>query len=307
MSGNVLRSLSKCVYTNLAYEEYLLKNFSGKPSLFLWQNNPTVVIGRFQNPWLECDMMELRRNNVSLARRISGGGTVYHDLGNLNLSFFTNRKSYNRKTNLNLIKSAIEELTGYSGVHVNDRDDIILDDKWKISGSAARLLRNEALHHCTLLVNANIEVLNKVLKSKDPRIETAATRSLRVDVKCLSDIGIADPTDMDKVLVDLWADHYEIDGKEINFVDPSEIDFVQKRLSELQTWKWRYGNTPRFELKTDNFTFQINKGVIEVVRMDNGMELTSFENLKMDPASIASMNFDSSTEENAKLELLLAC
>ena len=128
------------------------------------------------------------------------------------------------------------------------------------------------------------------MKSKDPRIETAATRSLRVDVKCLSDIGIADPTDMDKdryprslaqirrpciglesfqkyseptlvdpwkVLVDLWADHYEIDGKEINFVDPSEIDFVQKRLSELQTWKWRYGNTPRFELKTDNFTFQV--------------------------------------------------
>ena len=59
--------------------------------------------------------------------------------------------------------------------------------------------RNEALHHCTLLVNANIEVLNKVLKSKDPRIETAATRSLRVDVKCLSDIGIPDPTHMDKV------------------------------------------------------------------------------------------------------------
>ena len=59
--------------------------------------------------------------------------------------------------------------------------------------------RNEALHHCTLLVNADIEILNKVLKSKDPRIETAATRSLRVDVKCLSDIGISDPTHMDKV------------------------------------------------------------------------------------------------------------
>ena len=60
-------------------------------------------------------------------------------------------------------------------------------------------------------------------------------------------------------MVDLWADHYEIDDKEINFVDPSEINFVQKRLSELQTWKWRYGNTPRFELKTDNFNFQVNQ------------------------------------------------
>ena len=59
--------------------------------------------------------------------------------------------------------------------------------------------RNEALHHCTLLVNANIEILNKVLKSKDPRIETSATRSLRVDVKCLADIGISDPTHMDNV------------------------------------------------------------------------------------------------------------
>ena len=55
----------------------------------------------------------------------------------------------------------------------------------------------------------------------------------------------------------MWADHYKIDEKEINFVDPSEIDFVKKRLSELKTWKWRYGNTPRFELKTDNFNFQV--------------------------------------------------
>ena len=84
---SILRSVSKCVYTNLAFEEYLLANFS-KNTLFLWQNEPAVVIGRFQNPWLETDSAELRKNGVKLARRVSGGGTVYHDLGMMSDFFF---------------------------------------------------------------------------------------------------------------------------------------------------------------------------------------------------------------------------
>merc|ERR1711937_168536 len=106
---------------------------------------------------------------------------------------------YNRKTNLNLITQAIKELTKYNYVHVNDRDDIILDDKWKISGSAARLLRLEALHHCTLLVDSDVGILNKVLTSNSD-METSATRSLRVDVKTLSDVGIEDNQALEKSL-----------------------------------------------------------------------------------------------------------
>mgnify|MGYP000278210673 CR=1 FL=1 len=81
---SIIRSLSNCIYTNLAYEEYLFtKQFAktAKPILFLWQNRPTVVIGRFQNPWLETNVKYARENNINIARRISGGGTVYHDLG----------------------------------------------------------------------------------------------------------------------------------------------------------------------------------------------------------------------------------
>ena len=77
---------------------------------------------------------------------------------------------------------------------------------------------------------------------------------------------------IEKVLVDLWADHYKIDEKEIIFVEPSEIDFVKKRLSELKTWKWRYGNTPRFELKTDNFNFQVRYYLIICWRIHGPMK-----------------------------------
>ena len=125
-------------------------------------------------------------------------------------------------------------------------------------GSAARLLRKESLHHCTLLVNADIDVLNKVLNSDDSRIETAATRSLRVDVKCLADIGITDPAQIDFPISRLWCEKYnQGEQLEIELIDPETVDFVLERREELQSWKWLYGNTPRFELQTENFIAQV--------------------------------------------------
>jgi len=110
---SIIRSVSNCVFTNLAYEEHLLsKHFAKtqKPIMFLWQNKPTVVIGRFQNPWLELNVDYARRNEINIARRISGGGTVYHDLGNLNISFIGKRSDYNRKKNLTIICDALREI-----------------------------------------------------------------------------------------------------------------------------------------------------------------------------------------------------
>lgn len=81
---SIIRSLSNCIFTNLAFEEHLFTKVFPKstiPILLLWQNHPTVVIGRFQNPWLETNVKFARDNDINIARRISGGGTVYHDLG----------------------------------------------------------------------------------------------------------------------------------------------------------------------------------------------------------------------------------
>lgn len=133
---SIIRSVSNCVFTNLAYEEYLFqKQFRlfKSPILFLWRNRPSVVIGRFQNPWIEVNVPVAKANSINIARRVSGGGTVYHDLGNLNISFITSRKDYNRKKNLGIICDVVKELIPEANVFVNGRDDIILNDKWKIS------------------------------------------------------------------------------------------------------------------------------------------------------------------------------
>lgn len=133
--------------------------------LLLWRNDPCVVIGRHQNPWTESNVPFLRESNINLARRNSGGGTVYHDLGNLNCTFFTRRSAYERRRNLDIICNAIQKTT-HLDVSVNKREDIVLDNEHKISGTAAKLGKNSAYHHCTVLVDVNECVLHDALNSQ---------------------------------------------------------------------------------------------------------------------------------------------
>jgi len=186
----VFISQSNDVFTNLALEDWLYKNhdFDHKHLLLLWRNDPCVVIGRHQNPWTESNVPFLREKCINLARRNSGGGTVYHDLGNLNCTFFTRRSEYDRKRNLHIICNAIKEATALN-VAVNSREDIVLDDEHKISGTAAKLGKNSAYHHCTVLVDVNECVLHDSLSSQAEGIESRATQSVRVPVKNLAAVS----------------------------------------------------------------------------------------------------------------------
>uniref|UniRef100_A0A1B0CZ31 Uncharacterized protein n=3 Tax=Phlebotomus papatasi TaxID=29031 RepID=A0A1B0CZ31_PHLPP len=160
---SVFISQSYDIFTNLALEDWIYRNFDFKNHhvLMLWSNNPCVVIGRHQNPWVESNISALERNGVVLARRNSGGGTVYHDRGNLNCTFFTPRERYNRKYNLNLITRALFREWSIKA-DISDRDDILFRGK-KISGTAAKLGQPNAYHHCTLLVNTNKDQLTQAL------------------------------------------------------------------------------------------------------------------------------------------------
>lgn len=133
---SVFISQSKDIYTNLALEDWLYRNFDFNKHhvLMLWQNDPCVVIGRHQNPWIEANVPELpniTENGIKFARRNSGGGTVYHDLGNLNLTFFTPRERYNRKYNLELISRSLFREYGMK-VNVSPREDLTVRD-FKVS------------------------------------------------------------------------------------------------------------------------------------------------------------------------------
>ena len=113
------------IFYNLALEDWICKNvkFDHRVILMLWRNKPCVVVGRHQNPWAECNLNQADLQGTDVVRRNSGGGTVYHDMGNINITFFTSRKKYNRKENLELIART---MNGF-GLHVqiNDRDDLV--------------------------------------------------------------------------------------------------------------------------------------------------------------------------------------
>lgn len=127
---SVFISQSYDVFTNLALEDWIYKHFdfSNHHVLLLWANDPCVVIGRHQNPFMESNVSNLLQNGIKLARRNSGGGAVYHDRGNLNCTFFTNREHYNRKYNLNILTRALFREWGIK-TEISNRDDILLYGK----------------------------------------------------------------------------------------------------------------------------------------------------------------------------------
>ncbi|XP_047020424.1 lipoyl amidotransferase LIPT1, mitochondrial isoform X2 [Helicoverpa armigera] len=261
ITKSVFMSQSTDIYTNLALEDWMYRNmdFSNHHVMMVWRNEPCVVIGRHQNPWLEANVPLLNEREIALARRNSGGGTVYHDRGNLNITFFTHRERYDRKYNLELIKRALFRGFGIKSI-INERQDMVVRDKYKVSGTAAKLGRLTAYHHCTLLVNANKADLSRALAKREHGIQTQATASTRSEVANLSEMD-------NRVTVESLqtAIGYEYlrtaalslqDGGQgqiskqrgFQFVNPTDDWFpgLAELRNELQSWDWNYGRTPVF-------------------------------------------------------------
>ena len=137
---------------NLATEDWIFRDMD--PSyqvLFLWRNAETVVIGRFQNPWTECDVEKMEADGIKLARRQSGGGAVFHDLGNTNFTFLSGADEYDKERNNRIITDALARF-GITA-EPSGRNDIIVEGR-KVSGSAFKKKRDRAFHHGTMLINA---------------------------------------------------------------------------------------------------------------------------------------------------------
>uniref|UniRef100_A0A0N5BRX8 BPL/LPL catalytic domain-containing protein n=1 Tax=Strongyloides papillosus TaxID=174720 RepID=A0A0N5BRX8_STREA len=266
---NLFISKSECIYRNLAFEEKLFRthDLSKGNAIFMWSNTPSVVIGRHQNPWLEINIPYVLENQINIARRHSGGGTVYHDQGNLNISILTEHSRHCRPKNLTLLSSILNEKYK-TNIRPNKRDDMILmPGEKKISGTAARISKGRAYHHLTLLVDVNLTILKNALKSPwVSNIQTNATRS--VPAKAVGflkqEVENINVEDVKKTLVDGF-----IKGNDgmfnVNIVDPNndkEID--PKDLETLTSWEWIYGKTPKFTYTSsnDNLTLEIEKGKI---------------------------------------------
>ncbi|XP_017290068.1 lipoyltransferase 1, mitochondrial [Kryptolebias marmoratus] len=255
-SGLVLQSQSTDVYQNLALEDWIDAHvdLQQRSILLLWRNGPAVVIGRHQNPWTECSLSAMRRLGIPLARRRSGGGTVYHDLGNLNMTFFASRKAYDRQRNLKVVTEALRRLRPELDVRATDRFDILLNGRYKISGTASRLSRRSSYHHCTLLHSADRSALSAVLRHSCPGIQSNATPSIPSPVTNLVDHAPSlEWEELLGALVQQYTREFDLRPAS-TAVDPSnESSFpgVGSLAAELRSWEWTFGKTPKFSIKTE--------------------------------------------------------
>ncbi|KAI9220016.1 hypothetical protein BC828DRAFT_348723, partial [Blastocladiella britannica] len=175
-------------FLNLAIEEWLFRSTPASSHvLLLWRNKPCVVIGRNQNPWSECNVHALDADSVPWLRRKSGGGTVFHDMGNSIYSIIEPRADFHRRKNADLVSRALQNLD--IPASVNERHDIVVDAK-KVSGSAFKLTNHRAYHHGTMLINADLVSLRKYLKVSKPGMVSKGVPSVPSPVTNLGEYSL---------------------------------------------------------------------------------------------------------------------
>jgi len=226
-------------YLNLAVEEYLAERLAEERVLFLWVNSPVVVIGVNQDPWLESDPARLARERVALARRMSGGGAVFQDAGNLNFSFMCARRDLRPEENSALVCGVLRSL-GLEAVA--DRRHRIMVRGRKVSGSAFRLSRRYAVHHGTLLVDVSIERMHRLLC---PRVKPLASCAVRSAPYPTANIREWLPSvTVDAVRERLTGAARAQGGEFVPLEELVDRQRVRELSRRLRTWKWVFGRTP---------------------------------------------------------------
>lgn len=237
-------------YFCLATEEYLLKNFT-EDIFMLWQSEDTVVLGKHQNAMAEINYPFIREKNITITRRISGGGTVFHDAGNVNFSFIKNVKSpaeisFSQFTEP--VREALAELD--IEATTSGRNDLLIEGL-KISGNAEHVFKKRVLHHGTLLFNSDLENLGKAIKVVPGKYESKAVQSNRSKVANISsflkqEMKIEDFVDF---LINVQLKKEGNSKYELTDLD---TETIQKLATEkFETWDWKFGYSPKYSFKNE--------------------------------------------------------
>lgn len=272
---------------NLAYEYCLMNQMTSmRPDetvFYLWQNKDTVVVGRNQNPYKECDIAALKNLGIELVRRVTGGGAVYHDLGNLNYSFICHKEFYSMEKIFSCILEALESL----GVpcRLSGRNDILLDGR-KISGSAFYQKKDIVLHHGTLMVNVDIERMKACLTPNKAKLNSKGISSVEARVGNVADIrGNIDIAKVKEALFHISRKYFDV-ASETVLIDEM---FFQEMTQKFSSEEWTYGNYPKdYETVSGKFSwgtvvmgFVIKGTVIERCYIESDSlypdEINSFE------------------------------
>ena len=204
-------------YLNLSVESNLLDNFlENTVTLFLWKNEHTIVIGTNQNPYSECNVDLFLAENGHIARRRTGGGAVYHDLGNLNFSFVADKKIYDVKRQMTVIQKAL--LNYGLETEVSGRNDITYQGR-KFSGNAFAKTKKQGLHHGTILIKTDGEKLQRYLKVKPAKLHKHGVKSVTSRVINLSEVADITSENIIPYLIKAFEEVYGNKANEINFDD----------------------------------------------------------------------------------------
>lgn len=260
-------------YLNIATEKYLLETVEkGCCILYLWQNQNTVVIGRNQNPWVECRTSLLEEEDGHLARRLSGGGAVFHDLGNLNFTFIMCDEDYDVDRQLSVIQTACADL-GITAER-SGRNDLLADGQ-KFSGNAFYHSKGKAYHHGTLLINADMEKLSRYLTPSKAKLEAKGVASVRSRVVNLSQLspGLT-CNDMALHMRNAFSKVYKLPVFDIN-LSPADSAVIEESAKHLGSWDWLYGPRLPFSFACEDRFFwgsirlelQVQSGIVQDTRV----------------------------------------
>ncbi|CAD2113216.1 lipoate-protein ligase A [Plasmodium vinckei petteri] len=311
----VLISNNQNIYFNLSLENFLLTNYNellnylnvntiekyNKPVLFLWRNNRSIIIGKNQNIWSECDLNNIKKNNVLVARRFTGGGAVYHDLGNVCFTFLNN--NINKNNNYNILLNTLKNHFNIDA-KLHGRNDITVNDK-KCSGSAFKNIKDVFLHHGTILIDIEKDVLNKYLtpdKTKYIKHGVSSVNARTVNLKEINsnitceNLCIALIKEFQKFYNISETSYNSVEDKNgemfenssINNIDQQNTNLINntdvvsnnlnvhyidtnqniiknpqflKYYNLLKDWDWCYGKTPKFQ---NTFCKQFSFGRLEI-------------------------------------------
>ena len=263
---------------NLAIEEYVLKTMDMDKDSFLlfYINEPSIIIGKNQNTVEEIDTEYVDANGIHVVRRLSGGGAVYHDLGNLNFSFITKDDGESFRNFKKFTEPVIEALTEM-GVKAEllGRNDILVDGR-KISGNAQFATNGRMFSHGTLMFDTEIEGVVSALKVRKDKIESKGIKSIRSRVANISEY-LKEPMTIEQFRMEILKSIFGGEEK-IQYAELTEEDWA--KIHELSAeryanWDWNYGKSPKFNMQHSHrfpvggidVRLQVNKGIIEEVNI----------------------------------------
>ncbi len=246
-----------------------MKNFQ-EDIFMLWQSEKAVVVGKHQNLLAEINYPFVRENNIALCRRISGGGTVFHDAGNVNFTFIKNVKSPAEISFKVFTAPTVDALAKLDiNATTSGRNDLLID-RLKISGNAEHVYKNRVLHHGTLLFNSDLKNLGQAIKVVPGKYEGKAVQSNRSPVANISQFLKTQMTTGEFVqfLLDVQLENQE---SSLYFMNENDIQSIEKPATEkFRTWEWNFGYSPKYifkneteiEGKTLKINLQVERGII---------------------------------------------